>query len=376
MRRAGIETWLMNILRRMDLSRFQTDIMVHVDKPGEYDDEIRALGSRIIPCPHTSRPLLFAGELRRILDEYGPYDVVHSHIDHYSGWVLRTADTAGVPVGIAHSHIDLSYMQNRVRPGRKLYYAYTKRLIKKHATVCLAVSNKAAEWLFGPDWQRNAHVRTLYPGVDLIPFRQPVSQQTVRQELAIAANHFVLGNVGRFAIQKNHTFALDIFAEVLQREPSAHLVLVGEGELLDEIKNKAENLGVADRTVFAGSRSDVPRLMLGAMNVFLFPSLWEGLGLALVEAQAAGLPCVLSDCVPQEVDVVTPLTHRLSLSAPVGDWVNAVLASRREDKSDLPSQHEALSLVEESPFNIETARLALESLYTSLVPSASSSQTR
>jgi glycosyltransferase involved in cell wall biosynthesis len=171
----------------------------------------------------------------------------------------------------------------------------------------------------------------------------------------------VIGHVGRFAEQKNHVFLLEIAAEVAKREPKMRLLLLGEGSLRSDIEQKVLEMGLSDRVIFAGTRPDVPEIMGSIIDVFLFPSLYEGLPLVLLEAQAAGLPCIFSDAIAEETDTVKPLLQRLSLSQPPLDWAHAVLAQQ-----NLPSaitQFDALSLVETSPFNIETSVKKLESIY-------------
>jgi len=204
-------------------------------------------------------------------------------------------------------------------------------------------------------------LRILYYGIDLTAFKNFVDPVAVRAELGIPTDAFVVGHVGRFAKQKNHVFLLDIAAEVAKREPRLYLLLVGDGSLRPEIEQKIAQLGLSDRVIFAGVRSDVPQLMLGAMDIFLFPSFYEGLGLVLVEAQAAGLPCIFSDVVPEEADVIKALTRRLSLSNSVSEWAELLLSQRHA--STALTYPQAWELVEKSPFNVETSVKQLQKLY-------------
>jgi len=188
-----------------------------------------------------------------------------------------------------------------------------------------------------------------------------VDGAAVRGELGIAPDAFVIGHVGRFFEPKNHSFLLEVTAEAAKREPRTVLLSVGDGPLRSQIEQKAISLGIRERVIFTGARADVFRLMQGAMDLFVFPSLFEGLGLALIEAQAAGLPCVISDVIPQDADVVPPLVRRMPLSAMPAAWVNAILA----DKSAtlVPNQRECMQLLEQSTFNITASVAALEELY-------------
>jgi glycosyltransferase involved in cell wall biosynthesis len=361
MNRGGVETWLMHVLRHIERDRFQMDFVVHTTESCAYDEEIHALGSKIIPCLHPSQPLLYARNLHRILRAYGPYDIVHSHVHHYSGYVLRLARRAGVPTAIAHSHNDISSLQAQAGWFRRLYLALTASWVARYATLGLACSGKAAASLFGANWQTHTHRLVLPYGIDLTRFQDAVAKDTVRAELHIPADAFVIGHVGRFDEQKNHSFLLEIAAELVKKEPKTRLLLVGDGSLHSEIAAKVQQLGLSENVIFAGIRSDVPRLMLGAMDVFLFPSLYEGLGLVLVEAQAAGLPCIFSDVVPQEADIVKPLVKRISLSQSALKWAKEILQQR--DAISTINQSEALALVKNSPFNIENSVKQLEKIY-------------
>lgn len=355
----GIETWLMHVLRHINRDRFHIDFLVHTPHKCAYDEEILALGSKIIPCLNPSRPLTYAANFKRSLSKYGAYDIVHSHVYHFSGYVLRLARQANIPTCIAHSHTDASSLEAKAGWYRRLYLALMKRWIARYATVGLGVSHKAVANLFGSNWN-DPRWRVLYCGTDLTLFRNAVNPAFVRDQLGIPADALIIGHVGRFVEVKNHNFLIEIMTEVTQRESQAYLLLVGDGPLRATIEQQVAQAGLTDRVIFAGIRSDVPRLMLGAMDVLLLPSFYEGLGLVLIEAQAAGLPCIFSDVIPEEADVVKPLVQRISLSQPASDWANAIAAIKTQLRIN---QAEALKLVEQSPFNIQTSVKELEKLY-------------
>jgi glycosyltransferase involved in cell wall biosynthesis len=351
MNRGGIETWLLDILRQIDRESFQMDFMVHTAQPGAYSEEFRTLGSRIIPCLDLSRPWLYAANFKQILREYGPFDVVHSHVHHFSGYVLRLAKQAGVTIRIAHSHTDTSQLPANKGLYRRFYLALMKWWIARYATTGLACSRQAAVDLFGSAWQSDSRWQLLYCGIDLNLFRDNIDSVAVRSELGIPADAFVIGHVGRFHEQKNHSFLLDIAAEVARREPRMCLLLVGDGSLRRNIEDKIAQMGLTNHVIFAGSRPDVQKLMQGAMDIFLLPSLYEGLPLVLLEAQAAGLSCVFSDVVTEEADVVKPLLRRVGLSQSASKWAEVLLTQRSAVSAT--NQSEALSVVESSPFNIK-----------------------
>ncbi|MFQ4142453.1 glycosyltransferase family 1 protein [Chlorogloeopsis sp. ULAP02] len=364
MNRGGIETWLMHTLRNIDRDRFHMDFLVHTTQPCAYDDEIRTLGSQIISCPvDRFQPWKYSANFQQILQMYGPYDVVHSHVHYFSGYILRLAQRSGIPIRIAHSHNNTSCVEAKAIWYRRLYLDLMRTWIDRYATLGFGCSRQALVDLFGCTDNIHPHLQVLYYGIDLTSFCDPVDTVAVRSELGIPKDAFVVGHVGRFEPQKNHVFLLDIAAEIVKREPKMYLLLVGVGSLRADIEQRVTKLGLGDRVIFAGSRSDVPRLMRGAMDVFLLPSLYEGLGLVLVEAQAAGLPCIFSDVVPEEADVVKPLVNRISLSQPASSWAEAVTtASQSEIVKNTRKQ--AFNTIEKSWFNVCNQVNELQSCYT------------
>lgn len=359
MEQGGLETWLMRVLREIDRDRFQIDFLVSTSKPCPYDDEIRQFGSQVIPCLDPHRPWVYGSHFKRILRQHGPYDIVHSHLHHYSGYILWLAKQAGVPIRIAHSHLDASYEEAKSSVLRRLYLNLMRGWIARCATTGLGCSREAAVDLFGADWQSDPRWQILYCGIDLSPFQRWGDGAAVRAELGIPTDAFVIGHVGRFAEQKNHRFLVEIAAEVLARQPNTYLLLVGKGTLRSAIEQQVAQLGFANRVIFAENRSDVPRLLQGAMDVFLMPSLYEGLPVAGIEAQAAKLPLILSDSISREVEIVKPLVRFVSLSQPASVWADAVLEAHRT-RANFAALEGGL---ESSPFNIAYGVKMLEKIY-------------
>jgi glycosyltransferase involved in cell wall biosynthesis len=357
----GVETWLLHVLRQIDRERIRLDFLVHTRKPCVYDEDVRALGSAIIPCTRSSRPLEYARNFRRIMCEHGPYDVIHSHVHHFSGYVLSLARQAGVRIRIAHSHNDTSVVEKGSTPVRRAYFALMRHWIERHATLGLAASRQAGDALFGQSWRLQPGRATLYCGVDLSRFETTYDRAAVRAELGIPADALVVGHVGRFDPQKNHTFLIDVAAEMARREPRVVLLLVGDGRLRPAIELKVKQLGLERCVVFAGLRQDVPRIMLGAIDAFLMPSSHEGLPLVLMEAQAAGLQCVISDTISDETDRVIAHIRRLSLQAPASVWADCVLSALYAGPS-VP-RREALAIMERSPFSVKVSIEQLETCY-------------
>ena len=326
MERGGLETMIMNYYRAIDRDRIQFDFLVHRSAEAAYDREIQSLGGtihRLPPLDPFSRTYLHA--LDTFFSEHEQYRIVHCHLDCMSAIPLKYAKKHGVPVRIAHSHN--SDQPKDLKFPLKLYY---KRHIRRYATQLFACGEKAGRWMFRTD-----DFRILNNAIDAERYvYDEKTRQRSRAQLGIPSDALVIGHVGRFFSQKNHQFLLKVFAEVAKTNAEAILLLVGDGELRPTIENQAEKSGISDRVRFLGVRPDVPDL-LQAMDVFLFPSLFEGLPVSLIEAQAAGLPCLISDRVPIECKKTEDVC-RLSLDADIAQWADTLLdIARRPRKNTL-----------------------------------------
>jgi len=364
MERGGAETWLMHVLRHIDRSRFRFDFLVHVAKQRAYDDEILSLGGRLFHAPHPSKMWAYGRYVRRVLRDEGPFAAVHCHTHLFDGHVLRLSARAGIPLRIVHSHNSAFDRP----PGllHEMYARINRHWMTKYVTRGLACSEAAAATEFGERWKADPRWSILPYGLDFAPFRASFDPREVRRELGIPADARVVGHVGRFFPQKNHAFLVQIARQIAVRNPRVHFLFVGEGILMSEIQRQVTAVGIADRVTFAGVRSDIPRLMLAAMDLFLFPSLYEGLGLVLVEAQAAGRPCVCSDVIPPEADAIPTLIRRVPLAETAAAWAGIV-----QGILEVPpaiTKANALAAVEESPFNISKTIGQLERLYSSVQP--------
>lgn len=363
MNRGGIEIWLMHILRQNDWTRFQMDIMVRSSEIGEFDAEAKKLGARILYVPLNARNVFttFPSQFRNAWEEYGPYDIVHTHCRVYGGWILREAAKLGAPVRVAHSHNDIARLESRDRVPQKIFLGQTKRATQAHATHLIACSRQAGIGLFGQEWEQDPRAHVAYYGIDVQDFCVHESRALVLQEFGIVNDSFVVGHVGRFYPQKNHSFILDIFAAILEIEPNSHLLLVGDGPLRLEIEQKALALNISDRVIFAGLRDDVPRLMKCGMDVLLFPSLFEGLSVVTMEAQSAGLPMIFSDNFSDEADCIDVLVNRVPLQSSASEWASRVVRARERARGfDRDRGYEIMS---DSPFNIASSASRLEEIY-------------
>ncbi len=293
----GVETWLTHVHRHVDRTRFHIDYVVHTSGRSHYTDIVTALGGAIYHCPSPRNPLRYLPSLIATLKRHGPFDVVHSHVQHFSGVVLLAARAAGVPVRIAHCHTAGLPRSRYLSLPRHLYTSLAGHWIRRHATHKLSGSHASAPALFGRGPASDGSYQVLYNGIDLEPFRCREDGASVRAEWGISATAMVAGHVGSFTPVKNHELLLRTFASLQRQVPNARLLLVGDGPLFRSMRALARTLGCDEQVVFTGVRRDVPRLMR-AMDVFLFPSLSEGLGLVALEAQAAGVPVIASEGVP------------------------------------------------------------------------------
>jgi glycosyltransferase involved in cell wall biosynthesis len=356
----GIEIWLLSVLKSIDIKKFQFEFCTFGSEAGLYADEVQRLGAVIHRCPQS--PFYSLGRrFRKILRE-GRYDVVHSHVHLFSGAVLRWAQIEKVPVRIAHSHtID------DPKPHRRLHRYYRgvmQSWIRRHSTHGLAASQIARKELFAEAWQKDERFRVLHYGIDLALFQDKFDKDQIRKELGIPVNAPVVGHVGRFVKSKNHHFLLKIAADILKLRPDIHFLFVGDGPLKAEIEQQSRAVSISGNVHFPGSRSDIPRLMQGCMDTFVFPSMWEGFGLVLIEAQAAGLPCILSDTVSEETSIFHPRIFRLPLSKDSKEWAAAIINALSLNSL---ATEETLSVMEQSGFCIRQTSALLTQLYTGAV---------
>lgn len=313
MRCGGLETMLMNYYRQIDRTQVQFDFLVHRENEGEYSEEIKKLGGNIYHLPHLNPfSRYYKKALGMFFDSHPEYQIIHVHQDCLSSVILKVAKEHGVKTRIAHSHS--SSQDKNIKYPIKLFY---KRFIPRYATNLFACSEEAGKWMFN-----GADFSVLNNAIDAERYIfNPQKRSEVRDSLGIASDELLVGHVGRFSPVKNHDFLMDVFNEV-QKKKEAKLLLVGKGEMQEEIKEKAKKLGLENKVIFAGLRSDVPDLMQ-AMDVFVLPSLYEGLGIVAIEAQASGLPCVLSDAVPNEA-LLTDLVVKMSLNVSPSKWSDVI----------------------------------------------------
>lgn len=361
MRRAGIETWLMNVVRRLDPRRFEFTFCVHAEHEADYDRELLDRGCRMVRIGCSKLSPAYPLALARCLQQAGPFDVIHSHEHQISGVILAVARSLGIPARIAHCHNDTSGNDSLPNLPRFTYRAVMRRLIRLHATRGLSCSELAAPSLFGPAWRRDSRFQILPYGFDFDRFDCARSNPSLRAELGIPSDRWVIGHVGRMEPQKNHSFLLQIAASLRDLDPRCHFLFVGDGKLRTAVESAIARYGLANRTTILRSRPDVPELLTNVMDCFLFPSLHEGLPLALIEAQAAGLPCVFSGTITREANLFPHSNEVLSLDRTPAEWAARILQLREFVVAEGPAQR--VASLKKTPLAIEQSVRHLELLY-------------
>lgn len=325
----GLETRLMDIIRNIDKDRVIIDVFTYRMEPGTYDEEVKALGGKVYYNPPLTVKNMFwyVGYFREFLSEHPEYRIVHAHQDAWCSVFCKGAYLAGVPARIAHSRtaIKATRLNHHVKN-------IIKQPIKKYANYFFAVSENAGRWLYGNKMYEQGKVEIWPNAIDASKYYYNSETRIRVREDNHWKNKYVIMHVGNFTPPKNHPFILTVFKEVYKRDKSAILVLVGKGEH-EKLDKYIEENSLNGAVVFLGRRTDVNELLQGA-DVFLFPSIFEGLPGALVEAQAAGLPCVISDTIANEVHIL-PCIKVKSLRKDADSWADDVLAYRDYNRKDM-----------------------------------------
>lgn len=318
MNSGGVESMVMNYYRHIDRTKIQFDFIVLEGSTHIPDQEIKSLGGRIFIVPSYKHIFAYRKALNKLFTE-NHYDIVHSHVNSLSVFPLSVAKKAGVKVRIAHSHSTTNkkeHLRNFIKNILRLFS-------KKYATHYFACSELAGRWLFGDKTFNKGEVTVINNAIELEKYKfNEQTRDSLRAKYGLT-NQFVIGHIGRFMSQKNHTFLIDIFYEVVKRQHNSKLLLIGDGPLYDEMVNKVHTLNLDDKVVFTGVKQNAYDYY-NAMDVFVLPSLYEGFGMVLIEAQANGLPCVASTEVPEDVNVANQVDF-ISLNDSVEYWANHIV---------------------------------------------------
>ncbi|HII4441209.1 TPA: glycosyltransferase family 1 protein [Clostridium perfringens] len=315
MDRAGLETMLMNYYRNIDRTKIQFDFLTHRPYRGAYDDEIEKMGGKVYYAPrlYPQNYIKYFRFMKKFFKEHPEYKIVHSHIDTMSAFPLYAAKVNNIPIRIAHSHT------SKLDKDAKLLIKYLAKLVvPRVANVYYSCGKVAGEFLYG---QKNFYI--INNAINLSKFKYDSSiRNNIRDKLQIK-NDFVIGHVGRYCYIKNQMFLLEILKEVLKTVPNAKLLLIGTGEDEEKLRKKADELGIKEKIYFLINRSDVNKLYQ-AMDIFVMPSLFEGIPLVGIEAQANGLPCIFSDKISQEI-LLTDNVQMQSIKENVAFWADKII---------------------------------------------------
>lgn len=351
MQSGGLETFIMNVYKNIDREKVQFDFIVHYNEKKFYDDEIEKLGGKIyrFSLRDDNNIFKYIIELNKFFRNHKEYKIVHCHMASIGFIIFLIAKKNGVKVRIAHSHNS---------DTEKTLKGFIKKVLMKPykyvSTINFACSKKAGKFLFG-----KKHFEVIPNAINLEKFEfNEKIRNSKREELNIREENYLVGHVGRFCEQKNHKFIIDIFKEINKKDEKAILLLIGVGELKDSIKEKVKELKLEEKVIFLENRKDVNELYQ-AMDCFVFPSNFEGLGIVIVEAQASGLKCVCSDVVPEEANI-TDLFNELSLKDDPGKWAEKILENKKIDRSLVMKD------VKKSKFDIKKVSKVLEDKYCKL----------
>lgn len=360
MNRGGAETMIMNYYRRLDRTKIQFDFMVHRQERGAYDDEIEALGGKIyrmIPI-YPQNFIKYKRMLRDFFEEHKEYQIIHSHMSELGYFAFKEAARAGVPHRICHAHNAPDFSREGLfewfKLPPRLYFIHGIRKYTNHFFVC---SHIAGLWLYGKKYEDQFVF--MKNAIDTNAFEYHFEEAIALKKKYRFDNDFIVCHIGRFNQQKNHSFLIDIFEKIHERVPHSKLLLIGDGRLRSSIEEKVSKKNMNDCVMFMGQRNDVPSL-LKAADVLLFPSIYEGLSVVLVEAQSSGIKCVITDSLAEETTICPKNVIRCSLKETSQTWADKVITLKdykRENVSDA---------VRSQGWDISSTVTELESFYLNL----------
>ncbi|WP_199504291.1 glycosyltransferase [Qipengyuania sp. YIM B01966] len=358
--RGGIETWLTHVFAHSADAPVQHEVLLMQDEIGPYEDKVRAAGIIIHTLPVRSWGRWLVA-LYRFLRRAGPFAAFHAHVySVVSAPALAVAAAAGVPVRIIHNHGARTLGADYQKLGHRLREIAGSTIAAAVATRRVAISEVAMRQLAGPRWRDSKNCTILLYGFDYSAFSGAADRaRALRHRLNIPDANKIIGHVGRFDSQKNHVFLIETFARLAIDHPHTTLVLIGRGPLQDDVERQVAANGLTDRVIFAGGTDDIPAFM-HLFDLFLFPSHSEGLGIVVLEAQAAGCPVLMPDNMPSEVVVIREGVTQLPLAAGAAQWATTAATILDEPP---PDHREWLRRVEASTFGMQRCVDDLNTIY-------------
>lgn len=358
--RNGLESRIMDIYRNIDRTKIQFDFMIHRNSMGDFGDEIKSLGGNvyimrnITPSSFTK----YLKDLDAFFDEHKEYKIVHAHLNSMSTWVLRSAKTHGIPIRIAHSRN--SQLDHDLKAIPKWL---SKQLINRYTTDRFGCSQMAGDWLFGKKYSRGETFRVIPNAIQVDRFVwDPKVRENKRQELGLSLDDVAFIDVARLSDQKNHSYLLKVFLEIKKILPKCKLFLAGAGENEGMIRQFAKENNLEQDIILLGSRSDVPDLYQ-AMDMFLFPSKFEGFGTVVIEAQMTNLPVIASDTIPHETKLCDCVEF-LSITVDGKIWADKAISMLKGSK-----RKDNLSLIQSAGYDIRIQYNIMQEFYLSKIES-------
>lgn len=353
----GTETMLINLYRKIN-NEIIFDFISYSNKESYYDKEIEELGGRTIRLtpPNEVGFIKAIDDIRKIIRENGPYDVVHTHMMFNCGVAMIAAYLEGIKVRVSHAHTTADISNSLLR---KSYALVMKVLIRIFSTDFLACSNAAGKYLFGNNILKNKKYRILPNYIDYEKFINYNSKTSLREELGLNKEDLLVCHIGRFISAKNHEFLIDIIKDMVVLNNNIKLILVGVGDEEDNIRKKVYELYLSNNVYFLGLREDIPYI-LKSVDLFILPSISEGLGLVLLEAQSSKVPCLVSEAIQNEVDLGLNLITQITLDKGSKVWANKALNIIEKKQ---PMKVDIMKSIQEKGYDLSSILKKLMSVY-------------
>lgn len=333
MERGGTESVIMNWYRNIDKNEVQFDFTTMQEKRCAYDDEIESMGGKIIYVPPRAKVgnLNHFKAIYKCIKENGPYDAVHSHMNYHGGLVALAAKLAGVKTIVCHAHNTEDVTDQSIK--RKVELTILRNLMHTCSTNLLACGKEAGKFVFG----EHAKFKVINNAVDIENFKPADEQMNIKikelKDKYELNDTLILGHIGRFNIQKNHKFIIEILKELKTKTNKFKFLFIGDGELREEILESIKKEGLESNVIYLGLQSDI-NIWLNIMDILVFPSLFEGLPVVLVEAQSTGLPCIIANTISKDVDLGLDLVKFLSIDIESNIWANEILNNTMKKEND------------------------------------------
>ena len=361
LRIGGAENVAMNLYRYIDKNVFEFHYLVYGEKIGDYEMEVAELGGKVIHIKYNSGNIRrYKRDLLKVIEENGPYDIIHSHMMFHNGIVLHTAKKAGIPVKISHAHStnDGAFCSGVARKmSRKIYLRYARQLICNDADLLVACGENAGIYLYGKTSYKKRGM-LLRNGIDIEKYRFNEHIRNTMRKSNMISNNRVYGCIGHFSEVKNHAFLIEVFDKLSYLEPDAILVLLGDGELRTSIEQLCRKKNLNRKVVFKGNVQNVHE-WLQAMDCLLMPSLYEGIPVTLVEAQASGLKCFVSDKISKEINLTGDIKY---IPLHIDDWVDII-----HENNDYDRQNNTIAKMSDSGYNVVSTVKEMEMKYIEMV---------